>query len=429
MQDSISPYLPPTSFRPFLLLWVGQALSVLGGALSFTVATMWLATVRFPLSADKPALASALTLLSLSYVLSGILAAPIAGIWADHYPRGWLMRAADLTSGVLCSVVALLAFTGALSLPALYLLIALTAMSSSVHGAALSASYVLLVPERHLAWANAMMQSLWTGAGLLAPSLAAALLFRGGRHGLGTAFALDAASFFIAASLLFLVHVPPTPRRATEKPPGLLAEGAAGWQFIRERPALLVTFLTFAALNFAAAPLAPLEPLLVREQLAADLARYGLSVTAGLALIGTVTAVGGLLGAALMTVWGGLNRGRGWLIFGLCAVSSAAQIVYGLSHSLWLTAAMMGLFVFTLPVADTHLGVVLQTQIPPDLQGRVFAVRRMLAQSVAPLSIVLFGHLAGQVPAGQLLASLGLLALVASLLPLLRRDVRRFGDE
>lgn len=424
MHDSTS-----TSFRPFLLLWTGQALSVLGGAISFSAATMWLATVRFPLAADKPALAEALTWLSLSYALSGILAAPVAGWLADRYHRGWLMRAADLSSGVLCGLVALLSATGVLSLPLLYLLIALTSVSSSIHGAALNASYILLVPERHLARANAMMQSLWSGAGLLAPALAAALLLLSKERGLGLAFALDAASFFVAALLLFWVRVPPTPRRESEREASSIwTEGAAGWHFLRERPALVVTFLTFAALNFAAAPLAPLEPLLVREQLSGDLARLGLSVTAGLALIGTVTSVGGLLGAALMTVWGGLKRGRGWLIFGLCALSSAAQVVYGLSHSLWLTAVMMGLFVFTLPVADTHLGVVLQTQIPPDLQGRVFAVRRVLAQSVSPLSTLLFGHLAGHVSAGEILAVLGLFAVLASLLPLLRRDIREFGN-
>ncbi|WP_380083583.1 hypothetical protein [Deinococcus lacus] len=100
-----------------------------------------------------------------------------------------------------------------------------------------------------------------------------------------------------------------------------------------------------------------------------------------------------------------------------------------MSQSLWLTAAMMGLFVFTLPVADTHLSTMLQTQIPPDLQGRVFAVRQMLAQSVSPLSIVLFGGLAGRVPAGQILAGLGVFAVIASLLPLLKQDVRQMGNE
>ncbi|MFC6592583.1 MFS transporter [Deinococcus lacus] len=306
----------PSSLRPFLLLWAGQALSVLGGAVSYAAASMWLATIYFPLPADKPALASALTWLSLSYALPGILATPFAGVLADRYPRGAVMRLADLCSGVFCGLVALLAFADALTLPLLYLLIALTAVSASIHGAALWGAYVLLVPEKHLTRANALMGSLWTGAGLVAPGLALLLLARG--EGLGLAFGLDAASFFVAALTLLLVRVPPTPKRETPPEAGLWAEASAGWHFLRVRPALLVTFLTFAALNFAAAPLAPLEPLLVREGLAADLSGREMTVAAALALIGTVTSVGGLLGSALMTVWGGVKRGRGWLIFG-CA--------------------------------------------------------------------------------------------------------------
>jgi DHA3 family macrolide efflux protein-like MFS transporter len=49
------------------------------------------------------------------------------------------------------------------------------------------------------------------------------------------------------------------------------------------------------------------------------------------------------------------------------------------------------------PVINTASQVIWQLKVPPGLQGRVFSLRRMLAQAAAPLAIVLAGPLADRV--------------------------------
>ena len=68
---------------------------------------------------------------------------------------------------------------------------------------------------------------------------------------------------------------------------------------------------------------------------------------------------------------------------------------------------------FLVPVVNTSSQVIWQLKVAPGMQGRVFSLRRMLAQAASPLAIVLAGPLADRVfepllaPGGGLAGSVG----------------------
>jgi hypothetical protein len=126
----------------------------------------------------------------------------------------------------------------------------------------------------------------------------------------------------------------------------------------------------------------------------------------------TISSAGLLAGSILMTVTGGPKPHiHGVLGFGL--LLGIALVVVGLRPNPWLVAA--GLFVTMLgaPVINGASQAIWQVKVPPDVQGRVFAARRMLAQFTAPLGILLAGPLADKVfrpllvPGGTLAPTVG----------------------
>jgi hypothetical protein len=122
---------------------------------------------------------------------------------------------------------------------------------------------------------------------------------------------------------------------------------------------------------------------------------------------------GMLAGSLMVSAWGGPKERRIAWIMGGIAISGAAVFAIGLRPWLWLIAGAYVLMSFLLPVVNTSSQVIWQLKVDPAMQGRVFSLRRMLAQAASPLAIVLAGPLADRVfepllaPGGGLTGSAG----------------------
>jgi DHA3 family macrolide efflux protein-like MFS transporter len=126
----------------------------------------------------------------------------------------------------------------------------------------------------------------------------------------------------------------------------------------------------------------------------------------------TISSAGVLVGAILMSITGGPRPHiHGVLGFGL--LFGVSLVIVGLRANPWLVAAGLFITMFGAPVINGASQAIWQMKVPPDLQGRVFAVRRMMAQFTAPLGHLLAGPLADQVfrpllmPQGALAGSVG----------------------
>jgi len=85
-----------------------------------------------------------------------------------------------------------------------------------------------------------------------------------------------------------------------------------------------------------------------------------------------------------------------WLI-AFILLASFGYLVSGLRSSILFIASGRVILLLFIPFAAALSQAVFQTKVPPDLQGRVFAIRGMIARSISPLAFLLAGPLADRV--------------------------------
>jgi MFS transporter, DHA3 family, macrolide efflux protein len=421
---------PPNGFRTFTIVWLTQSLSVVGGAMMGFALNIYLVQGLYPAPEQKPELALALTALNLAFFIPVVFAAPLAGAFADRHDRKRTMILADVLNGLVCVVIIMLMLKGVLQLWMLVLTGIVGALAGAFHYAAFDSSYAMLVPDRLLPRANGMMQTTWWSSGIVAPGLAAfvitlpALLSPGAAgtslaivsNGVALCIAVNALTFAVSATVLLAVRIP-SPQRSDVGTGGKLE--ASIWSDIQEgilyiwrRRPLLWLLGTFTLANFVGGTGSVITPLLVKFNLAADWTARGFSYEAALALVGTLGGIGGVTGGVLVSTWGGLKRRRIYGVLIPMLLTGIANIVFGSTPLLFVAAAAALTFSVMSTLLNAHSQTIWQTQTPRELQGRVFSVRRLIAQCTLPVGAISAGSLAGHFDPGHVLAALGLLLVL-----------------
>ena len=449
MSQSYQP--PANGFRTFLIVWVTQSVSLFGSALTFFAINIWLTQTLYPNPDQKPMLAAALSATGLVWTLANVIFAPIAGAWADRHDRKRTMMLMDFLNGCLSVFLAFLIFTGSLQLWILLIGMTINAITAAFHYSAFDTSYVMIVPEKRLPRANGMMQTMYSLSNILSPALAAtliaipALLRQGGSTGAigslvaglsdGTVLAIsvDAVTFFIASATLLFLTIP-SPRHVETKDAkgakktNLWADVKEGALYIWQRRPLLWLLGTFTIANLVGSMLV-LQPMIIKFNLAADWSARGFSLESALALLTSVGGVGGVMGGILISGWGGLKHKRVYGVIVPLIVSGLAMAVFGFSPWLYLSAAAAALFEGMIPFMNAHSQTIWQIQTPRELQGRVFAVRRLIAQCSAPLGTVLAGVFGGLFNPGVVIAIMGIIMAVFCLAQLVNPYLLKVEDK
>lgn len=364
----------------FVVVWAGQIVSVLASSMSSFALTIW--------AYQETGSATALGAVSTAFVLPFLLLSPVAGALVDRYNRKLMMMISDL-SAVLATVgVLVLHASGALRIWHLFGAAALMGLGNTFQWPAYSAAISTMLPKEHYSRANGMMSLVETGPSVLAPMLAGALLPIVGLNGI---LGLDIATFFVAIGALLIVSVP-QPKRSAE---GQAAEGNLwcesifGFRYILARRNLLGLLLFFLVLNFvigmAYQVIAPFV-----------LARTGNSSTA-LGAVQSAWAVGAVVGGLLIGIWGGFRRRMTSILLGEFCTGVIGLILFALGRDLWWWMATAAVGAIFMPFVNGASQAIWQAKVAPDLQGRVFSARRLIAWAMGPITPLIAGALADYV--------------------------------
>ncbi|WP_019587021.1 MFS transporter [Deinococcus apachensis] len=442
MLSSTSSEVPAAGWRTFLALWGSQSISQIGSYVAWFALNVYVAQTLYPAPEQKAPLALALGAFAIAATLLAVLLAPVAGSVADRTSRKRVMLTCDVLGGGLTLGLVALMFGAVVPFWLLLAFVIVTQSLSIFHEAALESSYAMVVPEEQLTRANGLMQTTRTFSSLLAPTLATLLigvptLLHGSgwlaalRDGVPFALLVDGVSFLIAAAILARLAVPSPPPAEDHggAAANLRADTRLGWTYLLRRPPLLHLLILAAALNFATAAIPVYQTLLTTFTLEPDRTARGLSFAATLAIIQTATSAGMFLGGLAISTWGGLKRRRILGILVPALLSGAGLILMGLSGNLYLTAAAFALTVFVMPITMAHSNGIWQSQVPRELQGRVFAVRRIVGRFSVPLGMAFVSGLSTSLPPGPIIAVLGLLVIVICAAQLLSPTVQRVEDK
>ncbi len=436
---------PPNGFRTFLILWLSQSVSVVGSSLTMFAINIWLVQVVFPRPEQQSDLAWALAAIGLAFGVTGLVVMPFAGALADRLDRRRLKFWADVARAALITGTAILMATGALRFWMVLPIIVVATVFTVLHESAFDASYAMLVPEKHLPRANGMMQSLWALSSIISPGLAAFLismpaLARQGalpgtvsgllaplQNGSALALGLDGISFLLSAAVLLFLQIP-SPLAAGQERPRLREDIQIGALYVWRRRPLVWLLGTYAVFNLLL-PLGVFLPLIVKQGLAPDWSSRGYTYETALALINTMGAAGGLAGGALISLWGGFRSRRVLVVLVSVLSGSLVQILFGLTPSFYIAAGAVFVLHMGFPIGNAHSQAVWQAQVPRELQGRVFAVRRVIGGSMGPLGQVLAGALAGAMSPGAGLALLGAITAVFCTIQIFNPMLMRVEDK
>ncbi|HEY75568.1 MAG TPA: MFS transporter [Thermoflexia bacterium] len=376
-------------FRTFLVIWAGQLVSLVGSGLTGFALGVWVY--------QRTGSVTQFALISLSTALPGILFSPIAGALVDRWDRRWAMILSDVGAGLCTLAMAVLLLLNRLQVWHIYIAMAVSSAFSAFQWPAYSATTTLLVPQKHLGRASGMVQLGQALAQIVSPTLAGVLM---GIIRIQGVILIDFATFLFAVFTLAMVRIPrpPTTEEGKAGEGSLLREAAYGWTYIRARPGLLGLLFFFAAANFVVGIVGVLFTPLV----------LSFTTTAVLGLLLSVGGGGFLTGSLAMSIWGGPKR-RVYGVLGFNLLLGTVLFAAGFPPRAWILGVAAFLAYFSLPMINGCSQAIWQGKVAPDVQGRVFAVRRMVAWASLPLAYLAAGPLADRV-FEPLMAEGGLLA-------------------
>ncbi len=368
----------PSGMFAFVVVWLGQMISMLATNMTQFALTIWVY--------ETTGSVTALALQQVFFITPFLLISPLAGAMVDRYNRKLMMMISDLGAGLATIGLLLLQAAGMLQLWHLYAAALVAGVTNTFQWPAYSASISLMVPKQQYGRANGMMSLIEMGPGVLSPLLAGALLPVIGLTGI---MGIDVITFVLAVGALLLVFVPQPPASAAgheAERSGLLGEAVYGFRYILQRPSLLGLQLVFFFANFAAGLGHPVYNTLV-------LARTG-NNAAIMGAVNSIGAIGGVIGGLAMSAWGGFRRRVHGVLLGWIFTSLAGMVLYGLGQSLpvWAVASFFGASVFSLINGSNQ--AIWQAKVAPDVQGRVFAARRLIAWTASPITPIISGVLA-----------------------------------
>jgi len=366
-----------SGMRGFTVIWFGQLISLLGTGMTRFALTIW--------AYQETGSATALALVAFFSFGPVVLLSPVAGALVDRWNRKVVVMLSDLAAGATTIVLLLLYVTGNLQIWHLYVMGALAGAFESFQFPAFSAAMTMMLRKEHYGRANGMMSVADSTAGIVTPLLAGLLLTL---IGIGGIMTIDIVTFILAVTAVLITRIPQpdTTEVGAQARSSLWRESLFGFQYIWARPSLLgMQMMFFLANLFGTYSMVLLAPLLLARTSNNEL------------ILGTVQSalgIGGLLGGLVLSIWGGPKEKVHGVLLGMVLSFLFGSFVLGIGQTLpfWLIGAFFTMFF--MPVLNGSNQAIWQAKVAPDVQGRVFATRRMIAQITAPLAMLTAGPLA-----------------------------------
>lgn len=382
--------------RTFLILWITQSFSELGSAMTNFALVIW--------SYQQQGSALTTSLLAICSYAPYVLLSIFAGALSDRWNKKLTMLVSD-SFAALCSVsVLVLLTTGHLQIWHLYVINTLNGLMNTVQQPASDVAISLLTPQKHYQKVGGLRSFSNSLVTILTPVLATALL---SFTSLQVVILFDLLTFATAfVALLFFIRIPQALNKSNTESESVLQSAKSGLHYLKSNRGILDLILLLAVINFTASIFNAALPAMM-------LSRAGGGERA-LGVVNTATGIATMLGSVLVT---GLPapKSRVRVILNSLLFSMSTEnfiLAFGRSTPVWCFGAVLG-WIF-IPVMSANMDVLFRTQIPIEMQGRVYSARNTLQFFTIPLGYLCGGILVDRVfepfmaaqPMGSLWATL-----------------------
>ncbi|MBW4564785.1 MAG: MFS transporter [Mojavia pulchra JT2-VF2] len=367
----------PASMRNFMIVWLGQLVSTIGSSMTSFAIEIW--------AWEITGKATTLTLVGFFSLLPSIIITPISGVIVDRFNRKLLMMVGDTVAVITTIIILLLYLTNHLQIWHFYLTGAIVGTFNQFQSLAYSSSVSLMIPKKHYTRASSLQFVSGYGSNIIAPALAGYLYTIIGFLGI---WLIDIFTFTIAISSLLLVSIPQPPTTENEKLANIWRELGFGWRYINNQKsllALLVVNLLFWLPHDIGNSL--YSPMILSRTNNNTLVLGSLASAAGF---------GGVMGAIILSTWGGFRRKIKGVLLGMIG-AGLSKVVFGLGRTPWVWIPAQFCSSFNFPLNGSSDTAIWLAKVPPNVQGRVFAARSLLLQIASAVGYLIAGPLADQV--------------------------------
>ena len=364
------PPRSPLSFPGFRRFFLARAVSSAGSYMQIVAATWYVY--------QATGNAASVGLLSALALGPAVVGGPIGGALADRYEPRRLAIVLYLLQGAPATVLAILDLIGDLPVGWLYVLVFAGAIPYSLNCPVVSIVATLMVPEQYRQAAvaqSSMMFNITRLAGAVAGGFVVHWL------GIGTAFALNAASYFLVAAVLAgtaLVSGAVTPRESSrgEHPPE-----AVGLQSLTKMAAVGVgVFFTFIA------PVEQLMPTVAEE--------HGMTAAAVGLLIGSI-GVGAILANPIIGKSDTSPGRRRRLMAAGMFLAAPGMIILAITPQHGLLVDLPGAMMIGFGWEFVFIGgqSTVAIEVPENIRGRMMGLFFVLVTATTALGAVGLGFL------------------------------------
>lgn len=374
MENEVKKAISNQWMKKFLPIWSAQLFSLLGSSL-VQFALVWYLT-------QKIGSVVILTSATLMAILPEVILAPFAGALVDRWNRRIVMILSDGATAFFTLILVVLFAINQVQVWQIFVVLFLRAVGGIFQWPAMSASTSLMVPEEHLSRVAGINQAIRGSLNIVAPPLGALLMSLLAFY---QVISIDIITAIIAITPLFFIQVPQPLRNDESSRVNLkvvLDDIGEGFKFMRAWPGLLIMAGLAAFINFVLVPTDSLLPLLVTQ--------YFKKGIWELSLMESVMGVGIVVGGVLLGIWGGFKNKVITSMIGVMGIGLGIMLV-GMTPAGLFPLAVVGVALFGLmmPMANGPLQALMQSKVPPEIQGRVMSFVSSICAAMMPLGLLI----------------------------------------
>ncbi|MGN1198796.1 MAG: MFS transporter [Acetatifactor sp.] len=347
-----------SNFGKFLLLWIGELISSVGGGLT----SFGLGVYVF----ERTGSAASMALVTLLAFLPTLILSVPAGVLADRYDRRLLMMLGDGCSALGIIYILICMMHGEASL----LQICIGVFVSSVFSSLLEPSYRATVSDlltrEEFSKANGLVSLAGSARYLISPLVAGLLL---SVSDVKLLLIIDISTFVLTVISTAVV------KRGIETKPGdeeksFIESLKEGWNAVHSGQGIFLLILVSAAMTLFLGVFQILaEPLILS---------FADSKTLG---IGETICASGMLVSSLVLGMRGIKKKYVKVLEISLMLAGLFMIGFGIWENIFVICGFGFLFFAMLPFANNCLDYLVRTNIPDELQGRAWGFIGFLSQT------------------------------------------------
>ncbi|OFD45730.1 MFS transporter [Bacillus mycoides] len=381
--------------RSFFFMWIGSAISELGGAFG----TLCNSILVYELTGSKTALSS----MWLLYFIPSLILQLISGPYIDKWSRKWIMIFSQWMRASVFLLPLVMLVTSSIEVWHIYVVQIIVGLITPLYTPASQAITPTVVNKEQLQDANAYIDGMTRLMMFLAPLIGGIVIKF---IGIELTLSFVCMCLFISGGLLLFIK---EKRVQQELRKTWLEEFLHGFTYFFTKPVIvwLGIFLTFVQFGVGVTMVTNLP--YIKDELSAGYAEYGyfmagfpLGYVVGSILVGKVK-----------------YRSRRLLMLGGLFVGGLIYISLGLNNSIIIAIVIEVIAGICIAFFNVHNTTICQQIVPNNMIGKVFSVRLFFIRSAMPLGVFLGGILSEMWGVRILYFIIGSIICVTSLIGIL----------